>query len=62
MTEARILEEEVRDTTTMKSEEMDGRVKGMAGWDCIVKNKKNVHNAVMVLMMGFFPDKVHYMH
>lgn len=55
MTEARILEEEVRDTTAVMRwmDEFRGWLDGR----CIGK----IHNAVKVLMMAF-PYKIHYMH
>lgn len=51
MTEARTLEEEVMDTTTAMSKEMDAWMKKGDGWMAIVLGK--MHNAVMVPMMTF---------
>lgn len=52
MTEARTLEEEVMDTTTVMSKEMDAWMKKGDGWMAIVLGK--MHNAVMVPMMTFY--------
>lgn len=51
MTEVRTLEEEVMDTTTAMSKEMDAWMKKGDGWMAIVLGK--MHNAVMVPMMTF---------
>lgn len=51
MTEVRTLEEEVMDTTTVMSKEMDAWMKKGDGWMAIVLGK--MHNAVMVPMMTF---------
>lgn len=55
----RTLEEEVMDTTTVMSKEMDAWMKKGDGWMAIVLGK--MHNAVMVPMI-LFPYKIHYMH